>query len=473
MKYMYICPKCGTVFYYDNDAKQKCSVCGYENTQSLNISDEEWNAKSIKERDEIRNMLINKDLNKEYLEKKKETDKQREEYIPTGLNIIRTLIYIGIVVNIILGCVYLYYVVPLAAIFSFIKAGVEVAIIIAIDKRQRNQFWISYFVMIITSIVSRVLANDSSALGVLVFLLVCCIYLATSKKVAQYFEDYIDDKNLEPVLLSDSKEQNSSNIQVNPSVNTDEKTQNNSQEKELHISNSTEDTVYKTNVDFSKFKSDNAAEQIPVLKESKEDRPVALRIESHSNKYKVLSIVAIALVCVLAGLNVFQYLAAQKNQNIITEQTKQINDLTETNKKQSDQIASQEETITSQKTQINDIADKEVDYHDKAVEFKDIIDYAKDNAIGYSSENFHANTGIIVMNQNSEKKVGLTAYWENGGNVETDESNYSVAQVKFSEDSWDQSTTVTISSFNQSGVATISFTNIDTLKSFSIIVIVL
>ena len=57
-KYMYICPKCGLIYCYENN---EGSACGYDGVQTIysGFTEEEWYKKTTEERNEIKKQLTN------------------------------------------------------------------------------------------------------------------------------------------------------------------------------------------------------------------------------------------------------------------------------------------------------------------------------------------------------------------------------------------------------------------------------
>lgn len=52
-KYVYYCPNCNIIFFYDTDQPKPCGNCG-ESTVSLGQTNSEWTSKSPQQRDEIK-----------------------------------------------------------------------------------------------------------------------------------------------------------------------------------------------------------------------------------------------------------------------------------------------------------------------------------------------------------------------------------------------------------------------------------
>ena len=160
--------------------------------------------------------------------------------------------------------------------------------------------------------------------------------------------------------------------------------------------------------------------------------------------FKIASIVILAVSLALAGLVIYQNSVNRK-------------------------ISEENENLSSSVSHLtNDVKslEKYVDYYD------DIRDCARYNNIGYSAYNFHCDTGVVVMSSaDLYEKITLTAYWSSGGSVSISNSDYDVAGIDFDNDSWSQSTTLTITPSSK-GMSIVEFSNDVDSNTFSIIIIV-
>lgn len=173
-----------------------------------------------------------------------------------------------------------------------------------------------------------------------------------------------------------------------------------------------------------------------------EDSYASIKGKTHKHN-KILVILLAVLNVVFAGLLIVQNMENEKLLKEIDVLT------TNTTKLQNDK---------------NELM-RNVNYYNK------ITSAARYDSIGYAKYNFHCDTGLVIMNSTEiTKKVTLTAYWSEGGTVETSNSDYNVAEVDFDKDSWTRSTQLTITRHSK-GVAIIEFSNDVDDSRFSLIVI--
>lgn len=170
---------------------------------------------------------------------------------------------------------------------------------------------------------------------------------------------------------------------------------------------------------------------------------------------KAALIILIILALLLAGGNYYQY---SVNATKIIEKDNEISELTE------------KYTNTNKRLQEKEKLVKQ--YQDDSFNYSEIVNAASRNSIGYAASNFHASTGIIVMDKSQgTEKFTLTANWSNGGTVDYSNSNLFVAGLSFDKDSWTTSTSMTVTALGK-GITTFTFTNNVDSKKFDVIVIV-
>jgi RNA polymerase subunit RPABC4/transcription elongation factor Spt4 len=107
----------------------------------------------------------------------------------------------------------------------------------------------------------------------------------------------------------------------------------------------------------------------------------------------------------------------------------------------------------------------------KVAYYDDFCDFLSSDNIGYAADNFNADKSVILVSKSdTSMKITLTAYWSNGGTVSTSSSSSS-ADVVFDDDSWDETTTLTIEPYTE-GISIITFSNDVDSDTFSILIIV-
>lgn len=149
------------------------------------------------------------------------------------------------------------------------------------------------------------------------------------------------------------------------------------------------------------------------------------------------------ILLALAGLNIFQYISYNRANSIIDDLEKQA------------------------KTNDAKIAALE----NKAAYYDDICDFLNNGNIGYAADNFNTDKSVILVKKSdTSMKVTLTAYWGDGGTVSASSSSSS-ADVVFDDDSWDETTTLTVEPHTE-GVSIITFSNDVDSDTFNILIIV-
>ena len=131
---------------------------------------------------------------------------------------------------------------------------------------------------------------------------------------------------------------------------------------------------------------------------------------------------------------------------------------------QDEKITSQTETISSQEKEIESLGEK-AEYYDK------ICEELNSGKLGYATEDFRVNESVILVNEyDTDRRFTLTTSWHGGGSVGVSYSGDS-ATVDFDEDSWGDSTTMTVVP-NCQGVTVATFSNTMDSNTFKIIIIV-
>lgn len=162
------------------------------------------------------------------------------------------------------------------------------------------------------------------------------------------------------------------------------------------------------------------------------------------DKGKIVLIVVLIISIIFSGL-IFIHYEVEKN------------DLLE-------QQSSMEKEISTLKKK-NFSLDKKADDYDK------IIKSLKKGNVGYASNYFKLNKGILYLSPGEKEKVTLTTAWSRGCTVYYDNSSEKVATFNFNEDNWNEYTTLTIEA-KKEGVTIITLSNSIDSKELRLIVIV-
>lgn len=164
-------------------------------------------------------------------------------------------------------------------------------------------------------------------------------------------------------------------------------------------------------------------------------------------RFNVLTVVAVVLaaaVIVLAAANIYQH----------TQLSDCINEI----ENMSSIIADNEAKIEELKI--------------KANRFDYLCMVGKYGHLGYGAYNFKCNEDIVFLKKTEDSaKVTLTAYWQYGGTVSFTNNNSSVADISFDNDSWNESTTMTITPY-RAGISTIRFENDVDDSTFELVIVV-
>ena len=138
------------------------------------------------------------------------------------------------------------------------------------------------------------------------------------------------------------------------------------------------------------------------------------------------------------------------------------------------------QTVSSLEAELTSQRDRSLDILNDAEEstlarLKVISEFSKAENIGFASDNFKAERGIIVVSlSDNPQEFMLTAHLENGGSVLCSYDStlsYPPATVSFESDSSSTPTAVTVHP-NYEGIVTITFSNNVNSDAFKILVIV-
>ena len=208
--------------------------------------------------------------------------------------------------------------------------------------------------------------------------------------------------------------------------------------------------------------------------------------DAPKSKYRSKSVTIcaiIALIVVLAGLNVYQYINGQgrasNSANLITaleQKNGEITSLEESVEKKEKEIQAKENRIDELNEKISEL-EKNMSDSEEKVEFYDDLwfTFSDQESYGYASNNFRVNDGIVVLKRGGNKKtITLTANFSDYVEIDSDINGIS-ADLEWNEDEWSGSTTTLsiIPSRIINGVTTITFSNSINNKSFKVLVIVL
>lgn len=111
-------------------------------------------------------------------------------------------------------------------------------------------------------------------------------------------------------------------------------------------------------------------------------------------------------------------------------------------------------------------------YQAKASYFDSLCRALSGGNLGYASSSFRASKSVFFLNTDSDpEEFTLTTTYSGGGTVNLDASPYSVAHIVFNEDTWYNSTTLTVYPI-EPGVATFTFSNTVNSQTFKVVVVV-
>lgn len=198
-------------------------------------------------------------------------------------------------------------------------------------------------------------------------------------------------------------------------------------------------------------KSEQITEEKTKGEETKKKEPVK------SKKPRVWIAVLIVVSVLLAALNGFQYFYVQKNlEQRLTEAKDDYSSLWSSYSK----VESENKTLQEQ-------ADRGKSFLSKlmiAIAF---------GSYGSNSSHFNVDSYVVLVNKNGTQRISMTAYWNYRGTVTAKSSAPEIATATFDQDSWTNSTTLTIHGWDEPGVARIHFSNDMDKIEFDVLVIVL
>lgn len=155
---------------------------------------------------------------------------------------------------------------------------------------------------------------------------------------------------------------------------------------------------------------------------------------------KTLVIVLSSLCILLAAVNIGQYVSYRNSSNNL-------------------------------ETEIADLEAKITDLKKISNNYNLIISKSRGKKFGYASNNFMADTGVIIVRKTSRYyKFTLTADWSGGGTVNIRYSS-SAAYISFDNDEWTNSTTASVIPRHE-GVCVATFSNDVDENTFSVLIIV-
>ena len=135
-------------------------------------------------------------------------------------------------------------------------------------------------------------------------------------------------------------------------------------------------------------------------------------------------------------------------------------------------ITELEESNTELKTQVSELEKNNKALSVKADKYDEIASFLKGGYAFNTSQYFNASETIIIMNKNEKnRKFTLTTNWGGSGKLSTESSDSSVAVANFDEESWYNSTQLTLSAAKE-GTAIITITSSNMKSPVKVLVIV-
>lgn len=218
------------------------------------------------------------------------------------------------------------------------------------------------------------------------------------------------------------------------------------------------------------------------------EEPAAPILEGEADaprkKSRLPVLILSALAVILLGMNIFQFYTNYRLSASNTRLETQLSAINES--PQLDQLSALEaeidalktalsaaESTTSAKTdRIHELTTEKYQYIRELTDLQNAFDLIRDSRVGYASENFHLNTGVVVLSSNdAPHRITLTAHWDKGGTVRYSNTNMPVAYVSIDNDEWYTSTPVTISPLSK-GVNIVTFSNSADSDTFKLLIIV-
>ena len=206
-------------------------------------------------------------------------------------------------------------------------------------------------------------------------------------------------------------------------------------------------------------------------------------IDPHSKKcdscgkqyFRAKKAIAIILACViilgLTAVNIFQYFDRQKyiarldtiRSGLVDESIDNLS-----LRKENESLQNQLDGLTAELKQ----AKNDGRYYTNC--YNKLCDIFQKGNLGYASDHFHASESVIILNQtDTGRTFTLTAFWEDGGTVSIEYSPFwPPAYVEFDNDTWNTSTTVSVTP-DHAGVGEVIFSNSVDQEVFRVVIIVI
>lgn len=170
-------------------------------------------------------------------------------------------------------------------------------------------------------------------------------------------------------------------------------------------------------------------------------------------------------VLALAGWNIYQYLTLEECYATIQEQEALIQE-------QKAHIQAVDSDYAARLEESRRLEDQLAAYEDEMEYYDQIRLFLRQGKVGYASEEFRADRGIFIMKRSSpEKKLLLVTEVDGSYTYGFENSRPAVAYVRFDEESWYDSTTLTITPLKK-GVTVLEFYNDGNSETFKVMIVV-
>lgn len=180
---------------------------------------------------------------------------------------------------------------------------------------------------------------------------------------------------------------------------------------------------------------------------------------------KRTAIIAIIVCGVLLVGNIIQIFFNCNNFQRVAELSSSLEKTEEALNKSDKSNAEYKKSVEKYKAQAEE-------YEEKADMYASIKNYCTNNNIGYASDYFHVDQGIVFISRNaSSKKLTLTLDYNTDVTV-TKEQSGRYASVEFDYESWYGSTTTLTIKPKSVGVTKVDFSNNYSSAEFSVIIVV-
>ena len=188
--------------------------------------------------------------------------------------------------------------------------------------------------------------------------------------------------------------------------------------------------------------------------------------EQTPKKNNNILVIALGVACaVLLVLFIMQMSKTSRLSAQIADESVTISELEESNTELKKQVS-------ELKTQVSELEKNNKALSVKADKYDEIASFLKGGYAFNTSQYFNASETIIIMNKNEKnRKFTLTTNWGGGGKLSTESSDSSVAQAYFNEDSWYNSTHLTVYAAKE-GTAIITITSSSIKSPVKVLVIV-